>query len=133
MPETFFGPWQLRGTTAQSQFSERFVLAGAGGADGIYEPDEGGAPTLLSVTGDEWTIDFQARFGLSGEWFSYEPTRTTRFVPHQGLTVHLASILITKPGGDVLNHLLVVRCISTDPALSPPLTPNPFDFSLPET
>jgi hypothetical protein len=132
VPEAFFGPWLLEATTAESVFFERFVIAGTDGVDGIYEPDENGTPTQLSVTGEEWTIDLQARFGEEGDWFSYEPVRTTRFVPHEGLMVWLGSELPIEPSGDVFAHLLVLRCVSTDPALNPPLTPNPFDFTLPK-
>jgi len=129
--ETFFGPWQLRATTEESHFFERFVIAGSDAADGIYEPDRGGTPVDLAVTGQEWTIDLQARFE-QGEWFSYDPVRTTRLVPQQGLTVWLASDRITEPRANVFAHLLVVQVVSRDPVLSPPATPNPFDFSVPK-
>jgi len=53
-------------------------------------------------------------------------------VPQQGLTVWLASDTIHEPTANVFAHLLVVQAISTDLTLSPPLVPNPFDFSLPK-
>jgi hypothetical protein len=129
--QTFFGPWQLRATTEESHFFERFVITGSAGADGVYEPDRGGAPTQIAVAGEAWAIDFQARF-QEGEWFSYDPVRTTRFVPAQGLTVWLTGDEIHEPDAFVFAHLLAVQCVSTDPTLSPPMIPNPFDFSVPD-
>jgi len=129
--ETFFGPWQLRAATEESHFFERFVITGSVGADGDYEPGRDGTPIELFVTGEEWSIYLQARFE-QGEWFSYDAVRTTKFVPQQGLTVWLASDTIHEPTANVFAHLLVVQAISTDPTLSPPMVPNPFDFSVPK-
>ena len=129
--QTFFGSWQLRAATEESNFFERFVITGSAAADGIFEPSRDGTPIELSVAGDEWAIDLQARF-QEGEWFSYDPVRTTTFVPSQGLTVRLASDTIHEPTAFVFAHLLVVHLVSTDPSLSPPMLPNPFDFSLPK-
>lgn len=128
---TFFGPWRLRASVEPSQFFERFVIAGSDAADGIFEPVEDGPPVELDVSGGRWTIDVQARF-QEGDWFSYEPVRSTRFVPQQGLTMWLTGEVISEPDASVFAHLLVVRLVSTDPILSPPMIPNPFDFSLPK-
>jgi hypothetical protein len=132
MSETFFGQWKLRGKSGESQFLERFVISDSDGSDGIFELADDGTPVDLAVSGNEWTIQFQARLE-STDWFSYDPDRTTRFVPNQGLTVVLAIAAPVKPGGGlVFAHPLVVQLVSCDPALSPPIGTNPFDFSLPK-
>ena len=131
MAETFFGTWKLHGTSGQSQFFERFVVSRSDAADGVYELADDGTPIDLAVRGSEWTIQFQARLE-STEWFSYDPDRGTRFVLQQGFTVVLATPPPIKPSGLVFAHPLVVQLVSLDPTLSPPIDPNPFDFSLPK-
>lgn len=132
MPQPLFGRWQLRASSGPSQISGRFIIVGSDNSDGTYEPADDGMPIHLDVTGTEWAIEFQARFS-SSEWEPYEPERTTRFLQHQGLTVVFATPPPIKPGGLVFANLLVVHCVSKDPVLSPPMSPNPFDFSLPKT
>ena len=132
MAETFFGPWHLTATTQEGQFTEFFVITGSDSSDGLYEPADNGTPFSTTVTGDEWTIEFQATFGSNSEMFAYDPARGTRTLPQQGLTVQLASPRIDKPSGDVFAHLLVVELVSQDPQLSPPWVPPPFDFTVPK-
>ncbi len=129
--QSFFGPWSLRATTQQGFFSERFEIVGSDGLDGIFFPDEDGTPLELAVTGASWTLDLQAKLSDS-DWFSYDAARTTAIIPPQGLTVTLASEQIEEPTGLVLNHLLVVQCVSDDPTINPPWPTIPVDFSLPD-
>jgi hypothetical protein len=131
MGETFFGRWHVLGRSELSFFFERFIVSGSENADGTFELADDGTPINLDVSGSEWKIQFEARLE-STDWFPYDPDRATRFVLHQGLTVVLATPAPIKPSGLVFAHRLVVECISLDPTLSPPMSPNPFDFSLPK-
>jgi hypothetical protein len=133
MPQKLFGRWLLRASSGPSHITGRFIIIGSDSGDGVFEPAEDGTPINLDVTGVEWAIEFQSRFS-SGDWEPYEPDRATRFVPQQGLTVVFATPPPVKPSGAfVFANLLVVHCLSKDPTLSPPISPNPFDFSLPKT
>jgi hypothetical protein len=127
----FFGPWDCTMTNQEGHFLERFEIVGSNGADGMYIPAGDGTPFDFHVEGSAWTVDFQAKLG-DEDWFSYDPVRTTAIVSPQGLTVTLASEQIVLPGAMVFNHHLVLRCVSTDPALNPPEPFIPWDFSLPD-
>lgn len=127
----FFGPWDLSVTNQQGHFSERFEIVGSDGADGMYVPADDGTPFDFHVEGAAWTVDFQGKL-RDTDWFSYEPDRTTAIISPQGLTVTLAVEPIVFPGAMIFNHHMVLRCVSTDPALNPPIPVPPWDFTLPD-
>jgi hypothetical protein len=57
--------------------------------------------------------------------------RTTRYIQPQGLTTGLAPkfhVVSTLFGSFILS--LAMQCVSMDPAINPPIPPNPFDFTL---
>jgi hypothetical protein len=132
MTQAFFGPWRVLATKTEGP-REGFEIAGSANADGFHELQD--ETTLeLAVDGAEWTIEMMALFPFeAAEWFPYDAVRTTRYIQPQGLTTRLA---ITEEGVTLFFGpfvlTLVLQCVSMDPVINPPMSPNPFDFTLPE-
>lgn len=132
MPVSFFGPWDLTAYCDKGFFTEHFTIVGSDSSDGFYTPADDGTPYSTSVTGGEWTIQFQAALD-GGEPFDYEPARGDAFFPVFGRVTVLAPPRISRPPGTgfVISHQLDVQLTSRDPLLSPPWEPPP-DFTIGE-
>jgi len=104
------------------------VIVGSDTNDGAYEHTFGGPDVVLDVTGSVWSIDIESSPRDEEGWASCLRSRSTAFEAPAGLTITL-----TGYDGDIGAQLLpdVIRCVSRDPALNPPITPDPFDFSYP--
>jgi hypothetical protein len=132
MTVTFYGPWSLTAYCDEGFFTEYFTIAGSDSSDGLYEPADDGSPYSTTVTGEEWTIQFQASL-QDDELIDYEPDRGDGFFPSVGRFTVLAPPHVTEPTGTgfVISHTLDVQLTSDDPLLSPPWQ-KPPDFTIPD-
>jgi hypothetical protein len=133
MAVTFYGPWSLTARCYPNYFyTEYFEITGSDSSDGLYEPADNGTPYSTTVTGQEWTIQFQAHLyeAPAGLRFDYEPARGDGVFPVIGRFTVLAVPEPTEPNV-VARHMLDVQLESLDPLLSPPWE-RPFDFTVRE-
>jgi hypothetical protein len=133
MTQTFSGTWLLTATTRAGFYRDSFDITYSDNADGTYEPAGDGTPYVLTVTGQAWTVDFNATAGPGPELSPYDPYRATRTVPGQGLTVTFTGPPDLYYGGPpwvIFGHHLDLELVSQDPHLAPPWEPAPFQFTI---
>src|SRR5713101_1142172 len=99
MAETFYGPWSVvvLGDTADRTFVypilavegnvRRFIVAGSDASDGMYAGVPGN--TLVTVSGQAWTIAVEHRVPTLPTWWPTEVRRSATYTTQGGLMVYL--------------------------------------------
>lgn len=131
MAETFAGNWVVEVFQKDAAFSQRFIIEGSNGSDGVYAGETSTPP--VSVSGANWSIRFEWNNNAGSGWQASEERRN-------GATYTLAEGLVVFLGADDnVVHLrdhdfndVVLRCRNVDPELNPWLSVVPYDFTLPE-
>jgi hypothetical protein len=132
MAETFSGQWLVEVFQKDAAFSERFIVEGSLGSDGIY-PGEMITPAV-SVSGQNWSIRFEWNDNAGSDWQESAVRRTgAAYTLQDGLIVFLGADdnFPSRRDGDFND--VVLRCRNLDPQLNPwdPFA-NPYDFTLPK-
>lgn len=131
MTETFYGPWRVVLTHANSHFSQRMLIEGSDNADGEYQIAFGRAVDV-EVLGAEWRLTTEF-FPFGGpSWQAGDVRRSTRFEPFAGLLVQLDGAARPPGSGSTTFPNLTLHCSCLDPETNPIPTPNPYDFTIPE-
>ena len=129
MTETFYGPWRIVLTNANSHFAQRMVITGSDDADGAY-PIAFGQPLDVAASGARWQLETQF-FPFGGPaWEPGDIRRSTRFEMPTGLIVQLDGAARPPGTGTTFTNLTLI-CSCLDPETNPIPGPNPYDFTIP--
>jgi hypothetical protein len=131
MVAIFSGDWIIEVVEKRADFSQRFIVEGSAGSDGVY-PGETATPPV-KVSGSRWLIRFEWSNNSGSSWQPSQLRRTgAEYTLDTGLTVFLGAddnwdLLRDKDFDDV-----VLRCRNTDRQRNPwhPFK-NPYNFTLP--
>jgi hypothetical protein len=129
MTETFFGPWTVAVVSWESAFSQRFVISGSDASDGAYAGVPG---AVVQVTGDEWRLDLEWNDGVGSGWQPSDVRRGADFTIQGGLTITLGADDNVDAVRDRDYNDIVLACHSDDPAIDPPASDPPLDFTITE-
>lgn len=113
----------------ESAFSQRFVIGGSVGADGAYDGTPG---VSVQVSGDAWTLDLEWNDNVASGWQPSDVRKSADYTIGNGLVVTLGADDNVDAVRDRDFNDLVVACRSTDPAVDPPATDPPLDFTITE-
>jgi hypothetical protein len=131
MTETFYGPWRVVLTRANSHFSQRMLIEGSDNSDGEYRIAFG-QDLEVDVDGAEWRLTTQF-FPFGGpSWLAGDVRRSTRYEPFAGLIVQLDGASRPPGSGSTSFTNLTLHCSCLDPETNPISAPNPYDFTIPE-
>lgn len=128
MDETFYGPWRIVLTSANSHFAQRMLISGSDDADGEYRIAFG---QVLDVTasGAQWRLQTQF-FPFGGpDWEPGDMRRSTRFEAPTGLIVQIDGAAREPGTGTTFTNLTLI-CTCLDPETNPIPAPNPYDFTI---
>ena len=129
MAETFFGPWTVEVVGVESAFSQRFVITGSDSADGAYDGTMG---VMVQVGGEEWRLDLEWNDNAGSGWQPSGVRRGADFSISDGLTVTLGADDNVEAVRDHDFNDVGLACHSLDPAVDPPATDPPLDFTITE-
>ncbi len=132
MSETLYGPFRVVLDGGDIWPPQRVTISGSTNADGAHLIDFD-QPLDLAVDGEEWMVDveFFKEFP-DAEWITAVFTRSTGFVPKEGLMVELMFGLNNSPSLGEFRPSIRLVCTSADPETNPIPTGNPYDFTIPE-
>ena len=131
MTETFYGPWRVVLTQANSHFSQRMLIEGSDNSDGEYRIAFGQAVDV-EVRGAEWRLTTQF-FPFGGpSWEAGDVRRSTRFEPVGGLLVQLDGASRPPGSGTTFTNLTLI-CSCLDPERTPSLPRIPMTSPFPNT
>jgi hypothetical protein len=130
MMQEFFGPWSIEVHSKDAAYSQRFIVEGSVGSDGIY-PGDIGTP-VVAVSADAWTIRFEWNDNAGSGW---QPSNLRRVAAEYTLAAGLVIFLGVDDNLPALRDDdfddLIVRCRSLDPDVNPWMnSPGLPDFSL---
>lgn len=129
MTEVFSGPWSVEVVRKHADFSERFVISGSDGSDGLYDAVPG---FRIDVTGDTWRLDLEWNDNAGSGWRRSAVRRSAENTIGRGLVVTLGADDNVEALRDHDLDDVILGCRSLDPALDAPVNDPPLDFSIKE-
>lgn len=129
MTELFFGDWLVRVNQKNADFSQQFTISGSDSSDGTYPGIPG---TVVSVSGQEWTLNAEWNNNVDSGWQPSRVQRVTTYGLQEGLRITLGidDDWLTLADGDYDD--MILNCESLDPIINPPPSANPYDFTITE-
>lgn len=129
MTERFFGRWTVEVTSRNAGYAQWLSIAGGSTADGLYDA----APGLrLDVDGPEWTLDMLWDDAAGSGLQPSDVRRRTTVELATGITVVLGVDDNWPAARDGDYDDVVLTCVYGDPAVNPPLTVPPLEFTIDE-
>jgi hypothetical protein len=129
MTQTFFGQWSVEVVSLDAAFGERFLIGGSANADGAYDGTPG---VRIQVSGDAWTLDLEWNDNAGSGWQPSDVRKTAEYTISNGLVVTLGADDNFDAVRDHDYNDVVLACRSLDPAIDPPATDPPLDFTITE-
>lgn len=130
MTQTFHGDWSIEVFAVNADFAQRFTIAGSTGSDGHYPGTVGTG--IARVSGSEWRLTMEWNDNVNPAWSPSDIRRSASYSLEKGMLVFLGADDNVPALRDHDYDDFIVLCRYLDPAVNPPPTPNPFDFTIPE-